>query len=108
MAGGKILRPKAVTSADQDSKKFSRREVFANCATLGVAGTLLQGLSGATDQPAELSEEMLMSASGLSGQILTQKRVRAMRSLLEFNLKHIEVLREFDPDEEDPITMFRL
>ena len=49
-----------------------------------------------------------MSASGLSGESLSAERVRTAKSLIEFNLKHLQVLRDFDPDEEEPLTMFRL
>ena len=109
MTDGKAPQKKVRSSRKQKAKnQFSRREIFAKFAALGVVGSFARGFDESSHRPAGLSEEMLISASGLSGDVLTQKRVRAMRSLLEFNLGHLEALREFDPDEEDPVTMFRL
>jgi hypothetical protein len=31
-----------------------------------------------------------------------------MRAVFEFNQKYLNELREFDPDEEEPLTMFRI
>lgn len=109
MTDGKSPQKKVRSSREQGVKEhFSRREIFANFAALGVVGSFARGFDESSPRPPSLSEEMLISASELSGDVLTQKRVRAMRSLLEFNLRHLEMLREFDPDEEDPVTMFRL
>ena len=55
-----------------------------------------------------ISYENLIGASELSGETLSAERVRGMRSIFEFNLKHLQILREFDPDEEEPLTMFRV
>jgi hypothetical protein len=87
---------------------LTRRELLAHCTALGAASTLLTGFHGTTVAPDAFSEEVLIGASKLSGEALTQKRVQAMKPLLEFNLKHLEILREFDPDEEEPLTMFWL
>jgi hypothetical protein len=38
----------------------------------------------------------------------TDLRMKAVRVLAESNLKEIELLREFDPDEDEPVTSFRL
>ena len=64
--------------------------------------------SGPKTPPQRLSEPNLMGASELSGETLTPERIRNMRSTLEFTLPHLQALREFDPDEEEPLTMFRL
>jgi hypothetical protein len=87
---------------------LTRRELLRGGATLGAAGALLAGCGGTKTAPEPLSESNLIGASELSGETLSPERVRDMRSLFEFNLKQLQVLREFDPDEEEPLTMFRL
>ena len=52
------------------------------------------------------SDSLLLAASGLSGSPLTEERVRAMRMIFEFNWKHLTLLREFDPEEAEPVTVF--
>ena len=87
---------------------LTRRDLLKNGATLGAAGALLSGCAKTSTVPEALSESNLIGASELSGEILSPERIRAMRALFEFNLKHLQILREFDPDEEEPLTMFRL
>ena len=89
-------------------RRLTRRELLAQGAALGATGGLLAGCGASKRIPDPLSEEGLITASGLSGESLSPERVRAAKSLIEFNLKHLQVLREFDPDDEEPLTMFRL
>lgn len=91
----------------KSNTSLTRRQLLSGGAALGMAGTLLAGCSRA-GTPDALSDDVLIGASALSGEPLPRERVRAQKSLLEFNLKHLRVLREFDPDEEMPLTMFRL
>ena len=86
---------------------MSRRDLLKGGATLGVAGALLSGCGSPKGSPEPLSETNLIGASELSGETLSPERIRGMRSIFEFNLKQLQVLREFDPDEEEPLTMFR-
>ena len=88
--------------------RLTRRQLLAQGAAPGAAGALLSGCRGTKASGDPLSEENLIGASALSGEPLSPERVRAAKSLVEFNLKHLQVLREFDPDEEEPLTMFRL
>jgi hypothetical protein len=85
------------------SMYLTRRRLLTAGVALGAAGCRLKQTA-----PAPMSEENLIGASALSGLPLPPERVRAMKPVLEFNLKHLEILREFDPDEEEPLTMFRL
>ncbi len=87
---------------------LTRRQLLTQGAALSAASALVPGCRGIKRAPEPLSEEVLIGASGLSGESLSRERVRAAKSLVEFNLKHLEILREFDPDEEEPLTMFRL
>ena len=87
---------------------LTRRELLTQGAAVGAASALMAGCSG-TKAPADpLSDESLIVASALSGERLSLERVRGMKLMLEFTLKQLETLREFDPDEEEPVTMFRL
>jgi hypothetical protein len=87
---------------------LSRRQMLTQSATLGAASALMAGCSPTKVVPETLSDENLIGASGLSGERLSPERVRGMKLMLEFTLKQLETLREFDPDEEEPLTMFRL
>ena len=87
---------------------LTRRDLLRSGATIGAAGALLSGCAKTNEVPDALSESNLIGASELSGETLSPDRIRGMRSLFEFNLKHLQILREFDPDEEEPLTMFRL
>src|SRR5713101_8217710 len=93
---------------EKTKSRLTRRDLLKNGATLGAAGALLTGCSSAKTIPDALSESNLIGASELSGETLSAERIRAMRALFEFNLKHLQVLRELDPDEEEPLTMFRV
>ena len=86
---------------------LTRRDLLKGGATVGVAGALLAGCVSEKAVPEALSETNLIGASELSGETLSSERVRGMKSIFEFNLKQLQVLREFDPDEEEPLTMFR-
>ena len=97
------------TSHDRHTKtRLTRRQLLTHGAAPGAAGALMAGCRGTTATPDPLSDENLIGASRLSGEPLSPERVRAAKSLIEFNLKHLQILREFDPDEEEPLTMFRL
>ena len=87
---------------------LTRRDLLKNGATLGAARALLSGCAKTKAVPEPLSESNLIGASELSGETLSPERIRAMRALFEFNLKHLQIMREFDPDEEEPLTMFRI
>jgi len=92
----------------KNKKAISRRDLLRSGATLGAAGALLAGCGAPKTPPERLSEANLIGASELSGETLTPERIRNMRSTLEFTLPHLQVLREFDPGEEEPLTMFRV
>lgn len=89
---------------------LTRRELIAGSSALGAAGALVAacGIPPPAEPPSSLSDAALANASALSGEPLTTERVQAQKAVLEFNLKHLEVMREFDADEEEPLTMFRL
>jgi hypothetical protein len=97
-----------VPIAAKTKSSLTRRDLLKNGATLGAAGALLSGCAKTNAVPDALSESNLIGASELSGETLSAERIRGMRALFEFNLKHLQVLREFDPDEEEPLTMFRV
>lgn len=102
-------RKKPELPRTQETKsRLTRRDLLKSGATFGAAGALLGGCGSTTRVPEALSESNLIGASELSGETLSPERIRAMRALFEFNLKHLQVLREFDPDEEEPLTMFRV
>jgi len=86
---------------------LTRRDLLKGGATLGAAGAILSGCGSPKAVPDPLSETNLIGASELTGETLSPERIRRMRSLFEFNLKQLQMLREFDPDEEEPLTMFR-
>ena len=95
-----------VLRTGKTKSRLTRRDLLKGGATLGAAGALLSGC-GPEVAPEPLSEVNLIGASELSGETLSRERIRGMRSVFEFNLKQLQVLREFDPDEEEPLTMFR-
>ena len=97
-----------VSQTGKSKSGFTRRDLLKSGATIGAAGALLSGCAKTNAVPEPLSETNLIGASELSGETLSPDRIRGMRSLFEFNLKHLQILREFDPDEEEPLTMFRL
>ena len=89
---------------------MTRRQLLSGAAA-GAAATLIEGCKPAPRPEAkaeQLAEDNLVNASALSGEPLSRERVRAMMSVFKFNQKFLNELREFDPDEEEPLTMFRL
>jgi len=91
-------------------RKFTRRQLLSGAAA-GAVATVVEGCgvrSRSGPKPEQLVEENLINASALSGEPLSRERVRAMMTLFEFNQKYLNELREFDPDEEEPLTMFRI
>jgi hypothetical protein len=105
MASSNKSGPRKARDAKQ---RLSRRQLLTQGAALGAASALIAGCPG-TKAPADpLSDENLIGASKLSGEQLSPERVHGMKLMLEFTLKQLETLREFDPDEEEPLTMFRL
>ena len=94
---------------------LTRREVLGGTATLGVAGALMGAAStnaapadAAAASDAQFAHEIRESCIfALAGEPLDEQRMKAMRDLLQTNLKEIELLRQFDPDEEEPVTRFR-
>jgi hypothetical protein len=97
-----------VQRTGKTKSRLTRRDLLKGGATLGAAGALLSGCASPKAVPEALSEGNLIGASELSGETLSPERIRGMRSFFEFNLKQLQVLREFDPDEEEPLTMFRV
>jgi hypothetical protein len=96
-----------VLRTGKTKSSLTRRDLLKGGATLGAAGAMLSGCGGPKAVPEPLSETNLIGASELTGETLSPERIRRMRPLFEFNLKQLQVLREFDPDEEEPLTMFR-
>ena len=104
-------------SADPDN--LTRRQMLGATTAAGVTATLaVVSPSGATDSPVmrdaasasdpQLAQEIYHSSVfELSGESMNTQRLQAMRGLLETNLKEVELLRTFDPDEEEPVTRFR-
>jgi hypothetical protein len=84
----------------------TRRDVLKGAATLSVAGALVTDSGVAMADADPLSDATLLCASKLSGTALSTERIRAMRLIFEVNMKHIQVLREFDPAEAEPVTVF--
>jgi hypothetical protein len=105
MPGSNKSGPRKARDAKQ---RLSRRQLLTQGAALGAAGALMAGCPGAKAPADPLSDENLMGASALSGERLSPDRVRGMKLMLAFTLKQLETLREFDPDEGEPLTMFRL
>ena len=92
--------------------RIGRRRLLAQGAALGATASLIPagfpaGCSAPKTETGPLAEQTLIRASALSGEPLSAERVKAMKPMLEFTLKHLEVLREFDPGEEEPPTIFR-
>lgn len=94
----------------REKPSLTRRELIAGSSALGAVGALVTACD--IPPPAEnlspLSDAALANASALSGESLTTERIQAQKAVLEFNLKHLEVMREFDAGEEEPLTMFSL
>jgi hypothetical protein len=89
---------------------FTRRQLLSGTAA-GTAAAVIEGCRAGSrlrPKPEGFTEEELINASALSGEPLSRERVRAMRPVFEFNQKYLNELREFDPDEEEPLTMFRI
>jgi hypothetical protein len=96
---------------------MSRRELLGGTAWgLAGAATASAPLALAADgadgiapdiDPKLASEIRSSSIFELTGEELDKNRLEAARPLLETNLKEIQLLREFDPDEEEPVTRFR-
>jgi hypothetical protein len=105
MPGSNKSGPRKSREAKQ---RLSRRELLTQGAALGAAGALMVGCPGAKSPADPLSDENLIGASALSGEPLSPERVHGMKLMLAFTLKQLETLREFDPDEEEPLTMFRV
>ncbi|MGH8238473.1 MAG: hypothetical protein ACREXP_15830 [Steroidobacteraceae bacterium] len=77
-------------------------------AAASAAGVLLAGRSAAQGPAEPLSEQNLLDASALSGERLSRQRLQAMKPRLESTLKQLEVLRQFDADETEPLPMVQL
>jgi len=87
--------------------RFNRRQLLTQSAALGAASALMVGCAGAKAPATPTSEENLIAASALSGEPLSRERVRGMKLMFDFTMKHLQTLREFDPDEAEPVTIFR-
>ena len=105
--------------AAPEAGNLTRRQVLgattAAGATAALAGVMAhaasQAPSGDDSQGVgdpKLAHEIHRSTIfALAGESMDDQRVQAMRGLLETNLKEIELLRQFDPDEEEPVIRFR-
>jgi hypothetical protein len=103
MTGGENSK---VPRADKTGTGVTRRDVLKGAATLSVAGALVTDCGDAIAHADPFSDATLLCASELSGATLSVERIRAMRLIFEVNMKHIQVLREFDPAEAEPVTVF--
>jgi hypothetical protein len=95
-----------VPRAGKAGTGVTRRDVLKGAATLSVAGALVADSGDAIADGNPFSDATLRCASELSGAALSEERIRAMRLIFEVNMKHIQVLREFDPAEAEPVTTF--
>jgi hypothetical protein len=95
-----------VPRAGKAGAGVTRRDVLKGAATLSVAGTLVTECGDAIADADPFSDATLRCASELSGAELSVERIRAMRLIFDFNMKHIQVLREFDPADAEPVTIF--
>jgi hypothetical protein len=106
-------------AVSSEAEKLTRRQMLGATTAVGVTATFVAAsASGATDPPViadaagasdpQLAREIYHSSVfELSGESMSAQRLQAMRGLLETNLKEVELLRTFDPDEEEPVTRFR-
>jgi hypothetical protein len=101
--------------ASAGAGRMSRRDLIGGTA-LGLTGAVTAAASLAAAgadgiapdiDPKLASEIRSISIFELAGEQLDKNRLEAARHLLEINLKEIQLLREFDPDEEEPVTRFR-
>jgi hypothetical protein len=97
-----------VPRAARTGTGVTRRDVLKGAATLSVAGALAADGADAVAAADPFSDASVRCASELSGAALSEERIRAMRLIFDVNMKHIRVLREFDPGEAEPVTTFRL
>lgn len=82
----------------------ARRALLRHGAGLGAVGALGLALPHAhASAPMDLGYSFALPGESIGGD-----RMVAVRVLAESNLKEIELLREFDPDEDEPVTSFRL
>ena len=117
IADTRPVPPEELACASAAAGNISRREVIGGTAWgLAGAATASAPLALAADgadgiapdiDPKVASEIRSSSIFELAGEELDKNRLEAARSLLETNLKEIQLLREFDPDEEEPVTRFR-
>jgi len=86
---------------------LTRRKLLALGIAAGTTPELLAKLHGSMGQSGQLSENSLIEASEISGELLSQERVHAAKVLIEFCMQHLAILREFDSGEEQPLGTFR-
>ncbi len=86
--------------------RVSRRQIIS-AAVAGATGMLVGGCRSSTTT-GPLSDDALIVASALSGERLSLERVRSQRPVLEFILEQVQIMREFDPGEQEPATMFEI
>jgi hypothetical protein len=91
---------------DRTGAGMTRRDVLKGTATLSVAGALVADRGEASADADPFSDANLRCASEVSGAALSAERIRAMRLIFDVNMKHILTLREFDPGEAEPVTIF--
>ncbi len=102
-----LRRPETGATAEE-TQSISRRQLLTRGATIVVAAPIIVGRASAKSPADPLSDENLIDASALSGEELTLERVRAVKPRLESTLKQLKALRQFDPDEGEPLPMVRL
>jgi hypothetical protein len=94
-----------VPRADKPGIVVTRRDLLKGAASLSVASAVVTERGAAADAN-PFSDATLRCASELSGAALSEERIRAMRLIFDVNMKHIQILREFDPADAEPVTIF--
>jgi hypothetical protein len=95
-----------IPRADKPRTRVSRRDLLKGAASLSVASALVTECGDVMADAAPFSDATLRCASELSGAALSEERIRAMRLIFDVNMKHIQILREFDPADAEPVTIF--
>jgi hypothetical protein len=92
-----------VKKSEGSPESQARRALLRHGAGLGAAGAFGLALSRAdASAPTDPGYSFVLPGESIGGD-----RMKAVRILAESNLKEIELLREFDPDEDEPVTSFR-
>jgi hypothetical protein len=95
-----------IPRAHKPGTGVTRRDLLKGAASLSVASALVTECGAAAADASPFSGATLRCASELSGATLSEERIRAMRLIFDVNMKHIQILREFDPADAEPATIF--